>query len=112
MHGCKSVERTRSLHCVMSTDNRPWTLYTRDYSCFCSECIFENYVDCKNQELGYVSEWKMVPLDVFDTYEDSNEDENFEDIPLISGDYDHISGLIKKGTYMTYTCKHFLKNDI
>lgn len=112
MHGCKSVERTRSLHCVMSTDNRPWTLYTRDYSCFCSDCILENYVDCKNQELGYVSEWKMVPLDVSDTYEDSNEDENFEDIPLISGDYDHISGLIKKGTYMTYTCKHFLKNDI
>lgn len=97
IHGCKRVEKTRSLHSVMSTDSNVWSLYTRDYSCFCYDCISENYGECINQKCGYVGEWNLVPLDVTNT-NDEVEDENFDDIPLISTDYDHISGLIKIGT--------------
>ena len=38
-----------------------------------------------------------MPLDVINTNE--VEDENYDDIPLISSDYDHISRLIKVGMY-------------
>ncbi|KAH9325154.1 hypothetical protein KI387_005332, partial [Taxus chinensis] len=41
-------------------------------------------------------EWKQVPLVVDDTY-GSDHDDSFEDVPLISIDYDHISGLVKQG---------------
>ncbi|KAH9308100.1 hypothetical protein KI387_036011, partial [Taxus chinensis] len=41
-------------------------------------------------------EWKQVPLVVDDTY-GSDHDDSFEDVPLISTDYDHISGLVKQG---------------
>lgn len=81
----------------MSMDSNVWSLYTRDYSCFCYEyCIFENYDECINQKCGYVSEWNLVPLDV--TNINDVQDESFDNIPLISIDYDHISGLIKIGT--------------
>ena len=42
-----------------------------------------------------------MPLDVINMNE--FEDENYDDISLISIDYDHISGLIKAGMYV-YTC--------
>ena len=98
MHGCKRIEKTRSLHSVMSTDHRNWTLYTRDYSCFCYDCIAENYNRCINQDRGYVGLWTLVPLDVTDTA-NGDEDENFDDIPLISTDYNHISGLVRIGKF-------------
>ena len=39
----------------------------------------------------------MVPLDVAEIFE--KDDENFDDIPLISNDYNHISRLVKVGKY-------------
>ena len=30
----------------MSIDSNVWSLYTRDYSCFCYDCISENYGEC------------------------------------------------------------------
>ena len=100
MHACKRVEKTRSLHSVMSTNSNVWSLYTREYSCFCPNCIDEDYGGCINQERGYVGEWTLVPLDVINTNE--FEDENYDDIPLISSDYNHISGLIRVGMYELY----------
>ena len=37
-----------------------------------------------------------MPLDVTNT-PNGDEDENFDDIPLISTDYNHISGLVRIG---------------
>lgn len=97
MHGCKRIEKTRSLHSVMSTDNCNWTLKTREYSCFCDSCIDEDYEECINQTRGYTGAWISVPLDVTDTFD--KDDKFFDDIPLISNDYNHISGLVKVGEY-------------
>ena len=101
MHAFKRLEKTQSLHSVMSIDSNVWSLYTREYSCFCLDCIDENYDGCINQECGYTSEWTLVPLDVINMNE--FEDENHDDIPLISRDYDHILGLIRVGMYL-FTC--------
>ena len=103
MHGCKRVEKTRSLHFFRSLDSRHgWILDTRDYSCSCIEFIEGNSdYACNNQELGYVGKWDTVPLVVSETY-DEDEEERFEDIPLISIDYDHISGLVRKGTHVSF----------
>ena len=100
MHACKRVEKTQSLHLVMSTNSNVWSLYAREYSCFCLDCIDEDYDGCINQERGYVGEWNLVPLDVINTNE--FEDENYDDIPLISSDYNHISGLTRVGMYELY----------
>ena len=101
MHGCKRIEKTRSLHLVMSIDNHNWTLKTREYSYFCDSCIDEDYQECINKTHGYMGAWILVPLDVIDTF-DKDEDENFDDIPLIFDDYNHISGLVKVGKYHKY----------
>ena len=101
MHGCKKVEKTRSLHSVMSTNNRNWTLKTREYSCFYESCIDEDYQECINQTHGYTGAWISIPLDVTDTF-DKDEDGNLDDIPLISDDYNHISRLVKVGKYHMY----------
>ena len=98
MHGCKRIEKEHSLHLVMSTDNHNWTLKTREYSCFCDNCIDEDYQQCINKKCGYTSAWILVPLDVTHTF-DKDEDENFDDILLISNDYNHISRLVKVGKY-------------
>ena len=98
MHGCKRIEKTRSLHSVMSTNHRNWTLYTRDYSCFCYNCIAENYNRCINQDRGYVGLWTLVPLVVIDIV-NKDEDGKFDDIPLISSNYIHISGLVRIGKF-------------
>lgn len=82
----------------MSTDSNVWSLYTRKYSCFFPSCIDENYDDFINQERGYVSEQTLVPLDVINMNEFENE--NYDDIPLISSDSDHISRLTKDGMYV------------
>ena len=97
MHGCKRIEKIRSLHSVTSIDNCNWTLKTREYSHFCDNCIDEDYQECINQTHGYTGAWILVPLDVTDTFDKENE--NFDDIPLISDDYNHISGLVKVGEY-------------
>ena len=102
MHGCNMIEKTQSLYLVMSTNCRNWMLNTRDYSCFCCHCIANNYEECINQDHGYVGTWNLVPLVVTDTF-DRDEDENFDDVPLISTDYDHISGLVKIGKYIYFT---------
>ena len=98
MHGSKSLEKTRSLHFVTSINHHNWTLYTRDYSCFFYYCIVENYNRCINQDHGYVGLWTLVPLVVTDTT-NGDEDENIDDIPLISTDYNHISGLVRIGKF-------------
>ena len=98
MHGCKRIENTRSLHLVMSTDNCNWTLKTREYSCCCDSCIDEDYQECINQTHGYIGAWILVPLDVTDTF-DKDEDQKFDNIPLISNDYNHTSGLVIVGRY-------------
>ena len=72
----------------------------RDYSCFCDSCIDEDYQECINQTCGRIGAWISVPLDVTDTFD--KDDENFDDIPLISDDYNHISGLVKVGKYDKY----------
>ena len=92
----------------MSIDSNVWSLYTREHSCFCLDYIDENYDGCINQEHGYVGEWTLVPLDVINTNE--FEDENYDDIPLISSDYDHILGLIRVGMYIhtIYKCICFI----
>ena len=74
-------------------------LNTRDYSCFYCHYIANNYEECINQDHGYVGAWNLVPLVVTDTF-DRDEDENFDDVPLISTDYDHISGLVKISKYI------------
>ena len=74
MHGYKRIEKTRSLHSVMSIDNCNWTLKTRECSCFCDSCIDEDYEECINQTHGYTGAWISVPLDVTDTFD--KEDEN------------------------------------
>ena len=81
----------------MSANSNVWSLYTREYSRFFPDCIDENYDGCINQECGHVGEWTLVPLDVINMNE--YEDENYDDIPLISTDYGCISGLIKVGMY-------------
>ena len=102
MHGCKRIEKTRSLHSVMSTNHQNWTLYMRDYSCFFFYCIDENHFECINQNCGYVGSWSLVPLVVTNIGNDSDEDENFDDIPLISLDYNHISRLVRIGKYFQF----------
>ena len=82
----------------MTIDSNVWSLYTREYLCVYLDYIDENYDGFINQERGYVGEWTLVPLDVINMNE--FEDENYDDIPLISSDYDHISGLIRVGMYM------------
>ena len=47
-----------------------------------------------------MGEWTLVPLDVINTNE--FEDENYDDIPLISSDYNNISGLIRVCMYELY----------
>ena len=64
MHGCKRIEKTHSLHSVMSTDKCNWTLKTREYSCFRDSCIDEDYQECINQTRGYTSAWISIPPDV------------------------------------------------
>ena len=69
MHGCKRIEKTRSLHLVMNIDNCNWTFKTREYSCICDSCIDEDYEECINQTRGYTSAWILVPLYVIDTFD-------------------------------------------
>ena len=45
-----------------------------------------------------MDEWTLVPLDVINTNE--FEDEKYDDIPLISSNYDHILGFIRVGMYV------------
>ena len=97
MHGCERIEKTHSLHSIISTDNCNWTLKTREYSFFCDSCIDEDYQECINQTRGYTGAWISVPLDVTDTFD--KDDEIFNDIPLISDDYNHISRLVKVDEY-------------
>ena len=47
--------------------------------------------------MHYIGAWISIPLDVTDTFD--KDDENFDDIPLISDDYNHISRLVKVGKY-------------
>ena len=70
---------------------------TREYSYFCDSCIDEDYEECISQTCGYTGAWISIPLDVTDTFD--KDDENFDDIPLISDDYNHISRLVKVGKY-------------
>ena len=70
---------------------------TREYSCFCDSCIDETHEECINQTHGYKGAWISVPLDVIDTFDKG--DEIFDDIPLISNNYNHISRLVKVGWY-------------
>ncbi|KAH9328634.1 hypothetical protein KI387_000742, partial [Taxus chinensis] len=95
-YGCERIPNSRSLHSLMTMDSNNWTICTRDYSCFCYECMNKSYSECNSKKHGYVGEWKKVPLVVDDTY-GSDHDDSFEDVPLISTDYDHISGLVKQG---------------
>ena len=50
-----------------------------------------------SQTHGYTDAWISVPLDVTDTFD--KDDKFFDDIPLISDDYNHIYGLVKVGEY-------------
>ena len=70
---------------------------TREYSCFCDSCIHEDYQECIDQTHGYTGAWISIQLDVTDTFD--KDDENFDDIPLIFDDYNHIFGLVKVGKY-------------
>jgi len=72
-------------------------LKTREYSCFCGNCIHEDYQECINQTHGYIVTWILVPLDITDTFD--KDDEKFDDILLISNDYNHFCRLIKVGEY-------------
>ena len=45
-----------------------------------------------------MGEWTLVTLDVINM--NDSEDKNYDDIPLISSDYDHISRLISVGMYV------------
>ena len=100
MHGYRRIEKTCSLHSIMSTNNFNSTLKTREYSCVCNSCIDEDYQECINQARGYTGAWISVPLDVTDTFD--KYDKNFDHIPLICNDYNHISRLIKVGKYHNY----------
>ena len=82
----------------MTMDSNNWTICTRYYSCFYYQCMKKSYSERNSKKHGYVGEWKKVPLVVDDTY-GSDHDDSFEDVPLISTDYDHISGLVKQGMF-------------
>lgn len=56
-HDCETTSGSSKWHSFRSSNASPWTIWTRDLTCFCQFCIIGDWEACTNKE--WVEEWKQ-----------------------------------------------------